>query len=699
VLLNSFKDASVLLTPHQTEPEEAIDTIIDNEICSLKHGIYNLGFLGVKPSPEGLRFARWWRDRLHRFCRADIPAGLFTDQRWVDLAPAFFTDLHILRHPGCNVSTWNLSHRHIEGTLADGFTVNGLPLIFYHFSGFDSGDQAIMLGKYGRHMPAAHTLRQWYLSRTERTEDKTFSKRRWTYSFFSNGEAIAAEQRHLFRDRKDLQEAFPDPFEVPGPGVGFYYWYKAEVLGQRPSMESSSPPELRVGPDLEQLAPAPCVTTAPGDHRTGAGPETSLYEPERDRRSMRSIVQWATGKGPVILFVGHYGDGGTEKHVRELVDHIGHRSRILLLTPKYDGTVSLSTLPAGKCAAICFHPIDQLDNLVEVLTACHLDRIHIHHALGNDHYLEHLVRRLGKPFDFTVHDYYALSPNPQLIGPDNRFVGEDLAANAEHLLAKSMCPKRPTSLIAWQTACRWLLADAARVIVPSHDVSRRLRANLPQLNPIVAYHPEIRGPHEPIHLERIDPETRLRIAVLGQISPHKGHDVLRKCASMVQENKHPLSFDLIGQPVADAKSLEKAGVRISGPYKDRDIQKLIQDRHPHLIWYPALWPETFSYTLSAGLEARLPLVVPNLGAFPERVAGRKWTWVCSWDRAPIEWVAFFLHIRDAHFAVGLEPETPGGVLPKDGNFYEHEYFSWRDEPSEAVLQGVVETDRIQKGRA
>ena len=98
--LETLIDAhSVTVTPHLVEPDSSLTAIVDNEICALKHGVFNLGFLAVRNSSEGLRFARWWSDRLVHFCYDDIPNGLFTDQKWMDLAPAFFSDFHILK---CN---------------------------------------------------------------------------------------------------------------------------------------------------------------------------------------------------------------------------------------------------------------------------------------------------------------------------------------------------------------------------------------------------------------------------------------------------------------------------------------------------------------------------------------------------------------------------------------------------------------------
>ncbi|OHB49669.1 MAG: hypothetical protein A2Y10_05800 [Planctomycetes bacterium GWF2_41_51] len=665
VLLKPLKNASILLTPHQTEPEETIDTIIDNEICSLKHGIYNLGFLGVKSSTEGLRFARWWRDRLYHFCRADIAGGLFTDQRWIDLVPAFFTDIHILRHPGCNVSTWNLSHRHVEGDFSKGFTVNGQALIFYHFSGFDSGAQKIMLNKYGNNMPAAKALRQWYIAMAERPEDKLFANRKWKYNYFTNGELISIEHRRLYRDRADLQQTFPHPFGIEGSGNSFCQWYKVEILGRYSPGKLSAEKKVTI----------------------------STNNPSNDRKN---IIQWATSKKKLILFVGHHGGGGTQKHICELADHMKERAGFLLLIPKRNGEVLLTTLPAENMFSLRFDPVAQFEELACFLEMCKIDRIHIHHELGNEHYLERLVHRLKKHFDFTVHDYYALSPNPQLIGPNNHFVGEDLAANSGRLLAMSVCSKKPKSLTEWQDSHRWLLTEADRVIVPSQDTAHRLKLNIPTLKPIVAAHIEKSVPHHPIHLEKIDADTNLRIAVLGQISPPKGYDVFYKCAMLARKNKYPLSFDLIGHPFISAASIVRAGVRISGAYNDRDLQKIIREYRPHIIWYPALWPEVYSYTLSAGFDACLPVAVPNLGAFPERIAGRRWSWLCQWNLNPADWAKFFVHIRKAHFLAGIEPECPIGTPPSVDNFYEHEYLSWLvGPPKESVITGG-KTDVVQQ---
>ncbi len=270
-LLDQFRAASILLTPHLTEPETALEGIRDHEICTLQHGIYNLGFVGVKNSPEGRRFASWWADRLREFCYDDIPQGLFTDQRWADLAPAYFPECRILRDPVYNVCTWNLSHRRVEGTLQAGLTVGGRRIAFYHFSGFDSGSQKAMLEKYGRGVRGLSQLRQWYITECDRMGQREFAAIPWRYDYFANGEPISSQQRRLYRERTDLQQAFPNPYATADLNHSYCHWFQANY--ERETRMRSGVEEAR-----ERIAEDGCgwPLTRQGRRESAARPEYDI---------------------------------------------------------------------------------------------------------------------------------------------------------------------------------------------------------------------------------------------------------------------------------------------------------------------------------------------------------------------------------------------------------------------------------------
>ncbi|HEV7786545.1 MAG TPA: hypothetical protein VGQ28_14455, partial [Thermoanaerobaculia bacterium] len=101
--------ADAVLTPHLTAPID--DSLVPGEREILLSGIYNLGFLGLAFNDRTLAFLDWWKQRLYRWCLHEVDKGLFVDQRWMDLAPAFLPRTEILRDPGYNVAYWNLVHR------------------------------------------------------------------------------------------------------------------------------------------------------------------------------------------------------------------------------------------------------------------------------------------------------------------------------------------------------------------------------------------------------------------------------------------------------------------------------------------------------------------------------------------------------------------------------------------------------------
>jgi hypothetical protein len=228
-------EASVILTPHQVAPESHDGAILDNEICSLKHGVYNLGFVAVRRSPAGLAFAHWWRDRLLSYCYADIPNGLFTDQRWCDLVPALFEGVHILRDKHYNVATWNLTHRDVTERDHVLF-VDGKPLVFFHFSGFDSGSQIMMLTKYARAGSPLFALHDWYIAEMEKEGQRELGAIRFAYSSYDDGAPIDRRHRFVYRNRNDLKSAFPDPFAVSN-GHSFHRWTQEVLPREAPAID------------------------------------------------------------------------------------------------------------------------------------------------------------------------------------------------------------------------------------------------------------------------------------------------------------------------------------------------------------------------------------------------------------------------------------------------------------------------------
>ncbi|MEA2714839.1 MAG: hypothetical protein QOK27_2800 [Gemmatimonadales bacterium] len=125
----------LVLTPHFGAPLPR-DGLKPSDEDILIAGAYNLGFISLREGADSERLLDWWAGHLLNNCIVDPDNGYFVDQRWIDLAPGLYPDLRLLRNPGYNLAYWNLPNRELRSE-GGRYTVDGEPLRFFHFSGFD----------------------------------------------------------------------------------------------------------------------------------------------------------------------------------------------------------------------------------------------------------------------------------------------------------------------------------------------------------------------------------------------------------------------------------------------------------------------------------------------------------------------------------------------------------------------------------
>jgi glycosyltransferase involved in cell wall biosynthesis len=214
-ILTPLRDgASFVLTPHLCAPAEG-DAYPD-DIGIMRAGVYNLGFLGVRACDEADAILAWWARRLEYQCISAQDAGIFVDQKFMDLVPGFAENARILRDPTVNVAYWNLAQRKLW---RDGETwmVNDRPLGFFHFSGFNPAtlDQ---LARYtvafrGQEIsPTLAQLMEQYAEQLHANRHGSIPRGLYAYGRFASGRRIPPIARKMFRER---QVVWPgDPFET-----------------------------------------------------------------------------------------------------------------------------------------------------------------------------------------------------------------------------------------------------------------------------------------------------------------------------------------------------------------------------------------------------------------------------------------------------------------------------------------------------
>ena len=227
--LDDIADAAVrhgvVLTPHRLTPVPADLRQPDERVFAVS-GAYNLGFVAV--SAGGAGFLDWWAERCRRDCLHDVPDGLFVDQRWVDVAVAYFPP-HVLRDPGLNAAYWNIDERPIEATPGGGHLAGGAPLRFLHYSGYDP-DAGHQITRYheGRprvllsEQPALRGLCAAYGARLRAEGWDECRKLDYGLAFAANGMVLDGLMRRivrqeLLRRERTLEHDVGDVDDVPDP--------------------------------------------------------------------------------------------------------------------------------------------------------------------------------------------------------------------------------------------------------------------------------------------------------------------------------------------------------------------------------------------------------------------------------------------------------------------------------------------------
>lgn len=332
-------------------------------------------------------------------------------------------------------------------------------------------------------------------------------------------------------------------------------------------------------------------------------------EPVRPLRRAADLERLRAGTLPRILFVTHGWGGGIDKHVRDLAGLLAGAATVLLLRPAGDGVAALSWLAAGEEFEAFFAGEDDWELLVAFLAGLGLASAHFHHAHGLPPAVLDLPARLGIAYDVTLHDYLALCPQHHLADADGRYCGEPDEAGCAACLAKRP-PAWPLSIGEWRARFGRFLAGARRVIAPSQDLAARHRRHHPALAIVQWSHPEPEGP---------GPRAPVRVLLPGGLSAIKGLEVVEACARDAKARALPLHFRVLGHLERPIPQWPEAPLTITGSFPDGTLDELVAQERGDVVFFPALVPESYSYTLSAAMRTGLPIVATNLGAFPERL--------------------------------------------------------------------------------
>ncbi len=326
------------------------------------------------------------------------------------------------------------------------------------------------------------------------------------------------------------------------------------------------------------------------------------------------------------LAILHSIGGGTEAHVLDRATRLAGEGVLLLIGRPSDppngrrvslevaGTPHLPNLPA-------FDLLGDLEPLVAFLAGQQLEAIELHNLVGYAEavvtVLPELARRLKVPLDVHLHDYQAFCPRINLVTPELEFCDVADAGRCRLCLARGPGQIAVADVKPWRRRYARLLRGARRVVAPSEDAAARFARHLPGLPVEICPHPDLAvWDLERDSTLRLPPprNTVRRICLIGSISDVKGQRLLAQVARLALVRGSALEFVVLGE-VGNPLLLRGLGnVTVTGRYAEEEALPALRHVNAQIAWFPALWPETFCYTLSLAQRVGLPCLVPALGA-------------------------------------------------------------------------------------
>jgi hypothetical protein len=223
----------ILLTPHFLGPPPVGADHSDGHLLLV--GVNNLGFCAV--DRRSLPALDWWWSRLSTECLYDPLAGLFVDQKWMDIGSSHFQAASF-RHAGYNVSVANLWERPLALDEA-GYRIasTGERLRLFHFHAFDSSaPEKLSLRAQASYAHLVEDdsvvlqLCKEYAAVLSSFEESLPPAPPYPYAQDTRGKTISRQLRRAYgRERQRSAVPLPSPFE-PSEAAAYERWRRKAWL-------------------------------------------------------------------------------------------------------------------------------------------------------------------------------------------------------------------------------------------------------------------------------------------------------------------------------------------------------------------------------------------------------------------------------------------------------------------------------------
>ena len=328
--------------------------------------------------------------------------------------------------------------------------------------------------------------------------------------------------------------------------------------------------------------------------------------------------------------------GGTVQHIYDLISNIRKDINCHVFYYK-NGKYIVKSFFENSTSEIVLGSVVSYENaktynwqykaiLNKLFSILNIDFVHIHHMANHYFDLADVLIEKQIPYIISLHDFYLVCPTIILLENGKKYCVDNENRNCEECLKNLKCVNGNTFINKWRELSYNLLKNSKEIIVPNKSAQEIFNTFFKDLKIRVIEH----GMNKEEFLEAKEiPEhsEKKNIAFLGGINPSKGLKFMEDLIEKSNSENFPYIIHLFGKSSDWKLNTSKGNYVFHNTYNRNEIAKILKENNIDLILLLAIWPETYSYTLTEAAISEIPVLALSYGALEERISSNKIGWL------------------------------------------------------------------------
>ncbi len=325
--------------------------------------------------------------------------------------------------------------------------------------------------------------------------------------------------------------------------------------------------------------------------------------------------------------------GGTVLHIYDLIEHLRDQMNFHVLYPE-NGKFRVRSFFENGEAEVILGKVTSYENIMthnyeyrklveKVFDFINVDFVHVHHLMYQYFDIMDIIQEKKIPYMVTLHDFYFVCPTFVLLENNEKYCVDNEKRDCAKCL-KKLKNLDDNFIEKWRELSYRVLKNAELVVTPTESAKEIVQKYFPDVNIKSIEHGVEKLEYE---YQRDGGQAKKNIAFLGGINKIKGVDFLKDFIEEANREDGKYVVHLFGSTCEEDLNKSDGNYIFHGKYNREDVVKTLKENQIDLVVLLAIWPETYSYTLTESLMAEIPVLALDYGALSERISKYEYGWL------------------------------------------------------------------------